>query len=124
MKYSELFGKSTKSQLKEDLSINAKYLIRGGFIDQLMSGSYTLMPLGWRVIQKIEQIIREEMNATGASELLMPLLHPKEIWNETGRWDSAKEVMYQFKKNDKEYALSFTHEEIVLDLIRKHTRSY
>ena len=64
------------------------------------------------------------MNKTGAQELLMPLLHPKEIWNETGRWDSAKEVMYQFEKNDKEYALSFTHEEIVMDLIRKHTNSY
>lgn len=54
----------------------------------------------------------------------MPLLHPKDIWNETGRWDSAKEVMYQFEKNEKEYALSFTHEEIVLDLVRKHVTSY
>lgn len=124
MRYSKLFAKSSKSQLKEDLSVNAKYLVRGGFIDQLMSGSYTLLPLGLRVAKKIEQIIREEMNATGAQEILMPLLHPKEIWNETGRWDTAKEVMYQFEKNDKEYALSFTHEEIVLDLIRKHAFSF
>ncbi|MCL5438993.1 MAG: His/Gly/Thr/Pro-type tRNA ligase C-terminal domain-containing protein [Patescibacteria group bacterium] len=124
MKYSELFGKATKSELKEDLSANAKYLIKGGFVDQLMSGSYTLLPLGFRVVKKIEQIIREEMNKTGAQELLMPLLHPKDVWNETGRWDSAKEVMYQFKKDDKEFALSFTHEEIVLDLIRKHAFAY
>jgi prolyl-tRNA synthetase len=60
------------------------------------------------------------MDATGASEMLMPLLHPKGIWNETGRWETAKEIMYQLKKDDKEFGLSFTHEEIVMDLIRKH----
>ncbi|MEK7182720.1 MAG: aminoacyl--tRNA ligase-related protein, partial [Patescibacteria group bacterium] len=81
-------------------------------------------PLGLRVVKKIEQIIREEMNATGAQEILMPLMHPKAIWNETGRWDSAREVMYQFKKGDKEYTLSFTHEEILLDLVRKHVQAY
>jgi prolyl-tRNA synthetase len=89
-----------------------------------MSGSYTLLPLGRRVERKIEQVIREEMNKTGAQEVLMPLLHPKEIWNETGRWETAKEVMYQFEKDEREYALSFTHEEIVMDLIRKHVSSY
>lgn len=124
MRYSEFFGKSTKTEPKDTVAINAKLLTRGGFIDQLMSGSYTLMPLGLRVVKKIEKIIRQEMNATGAQEVLMPLLHPKEIWNETGRWDSAKEVMYQFEKNEREYALSFTHEEIVLDLIRKHATAY
>lgn len=124
MKYSELLGKTSRNFPKEEVSLNAKLLLRAGFIDKLMSGSYTLLPLGFRVKEKIEQIIREEMNESGAQELLMPLLHPKNIWNETGRWDSAKEVMYQFKKGDKEYALSFTHEEIVLDLIRKHVQSY
>lgn len=124
MRYSQFFGKTTKTEPKDTVAVNAKLLTRGAFIDQLMSGSYTLMPLGLRVVKKIENIIREEMNATGAQEVLMPLLHPKEIWNETGRWESAKEVMYQFEKNEKEYALSFTHEEIVLDLIRKHTTTY
>ncbi len=124
MKYSQLFAKTTKSIPKDEVAVNAKFLLQGGFIDKLMAGSYTLLPLGRLVEQKIERIIREEMNATGAQEILMPLLHPKEIWNETGRWDSAKEVMYQFEKNDKEYALSFTHEEIVLDLVRKHVSSY
>src|SRR3989344_3066905 len=124
MKYSQLFAKSIKTDPKDEVSINAKYLFRGGFIDKLMAGSFTLLPLGRRVERKIEQIIREEMDATGAQEVLMPLLHPKEIWNETGRWDSAKEVMYQFEKDEKEYALSFTHEEIVMDLIRKHAWSY
>ncbi len=124
MRYSQLFGKTIKDAPKDEVAINAKLLLRAGFIDKLMSGSYTLLHLGRRVEQKIEQIIREEMNATGGQEILMPLLHPKEIWNETGRWDLAKEVMYQFKKNEKEYALSFTHEEIVMDLIRKHVTSY
>ena len=124
MKYSKLFGKTIKESPKDEVSTNAKLLLRGGFIDKLMSGSYTLLPLGYRVKEKIEQIIREEMNKTGAEEVLMPLLHPKNIWNETGRWESAKEVMYQFKKDDKDYALSFTHEEIVMDLVRKHLSSY
>ena len=124
MRYSNLFGKTIKDAPKDEVAVNAKLLLRGGFIDKLMAGSYTLLHLGRRVEQKIEQIIREEMNATGAQEILMPLLHPKDIWNETGRWDSAKEVMYQFEKDEKEYALSFTHEEIVVDLIRKHVSSY
>lgn len=124
MRYSHLFAKTIKSNPKDEIAVNAKYLMRGGFIDKLMAGSYTLLPLGRRVERKIEQIIREEMDATGAQEVLMPLLHPKEIWNETGRWESAKQIMYQFEKNEKAYALSFTHEEIVMDLIRKHTNSY
>lgn len=120
MLYSKLFGKTVKTYPKDEIATNAKLLLKAGFIDKLMAGSYTLLPLGRLVELKIEEIIREEMNATGAEEVLMPLLHPKTIWNETGRWESAKEVMYQFKKDDKEYGLSFTHEEIVMDLIRKH----
>jgi len=124
MKYTKLFGKTTKTYPKDEVAINAKLLIQAGFVDKLMAGSYSLLPLGLSVAKKIEQIVREEMNKTGAEELLMPLLHPKEIWNETGRWDTAREVMYQFKKDDKEYGLSFTHEEIVIDLARKHASSY
>lgn len=124
MRYSKFFPKTIKNVPSDEQAVNAKLLLRAGFIDKLMAGSYTLLPLGRRVEQKIEQIIREEMNATGAQEMLMPLLHPKSIWNETGRWNSASQVMYQFKKDEKEYALSFTHEEIVLDIIRKHINSY
>ena len=125
MRQSQLFPKTQKESPKEAKSINHKLLVRGGFIDQLMAGSWTLLPLGWRVVTKINQIIREEMNAIGGQEMLMPLLHPKTIWNETGRWDKAKEVMYQFKDaRGKEYALSFTHEEIVMDLLRKKIKSY
>ncbi len=124
MLYSRLFAKTTKTFPKDEVAINAKLLLKGGFIDKLMAGSYTLLPLGKRVEQKIQTTIREEMNKIGAQEILMPLLHPKHIWNETGRWEKAKEVMYQFEKDKKEFALSFTHEEIVMDLLRKHFSSY
>ena len=125
MRQSTLFPKTKKEASKDATSLNHRLLVRGGFIDQLMAGSWTLLPLGWRVVNKIIQIIREEMNDIGAQEVLMPLMHPKEIWNETGRWDSASQVMYKLKDSrDKEFALSFTHEEIVLDLARKHLQSY
>jgi prolyl-tRNA synthetase len=125
MYQSKIFPKTRKEFPREAASINHKLLVKAGFIDQLMAGSWTLLPLGWRVVEKINQIIREEMNAIGGQEMLMPLLHPKAIWNETGRWEKAKEVMYQFKDfRGREFALSFTHEEIVMDLIRKNIDSY
>jgi len=125
MRYSQLFPKTLREAPKDAATVNHKYLVQAGFIDQLMAGSWTFMPLGWRVAQKVMQIIREEMNAVGSQEILMPLMHPKEIWNETGRWDTAKEVMYQLKDSrEKDMALSFTHEEILMDLVRKHLASY
>ncbi|MCL5004004.1 MAG: His/Gly/Thr/Pro-type tRNA ligase C-terminal domain-containing protein [Patescibacteria group bacterium] len=125
MRQSVLFPKTVKEDPKDAQSANHKFLVRGGFIDQLMSGSWSILPLGQRVIGKINQIIREEMNAIGGQELSLPLLHPKEIWNETERWDAAREVMYQLSDaRGREYALSFTHEEIVMDLIRKKISSY
>jgi len=125
MRQSQLFPKTRKEAPKDAESINHKLLVRAGFIDQLMSGSWTLLPLGFRVVTKINQIIREEMNAVGAQEMLMPLLHPKEIWSETGRWDKADEIMYKLSDaRKKEYVLSFTHEEIVMDLLRNNIKSY
>jgi len=125
MKQSQLFPKTRKEAPKDAQSLNHKLLVRAGFIDQLMSGSWTLLPLGLRVVTKINQIIREEINAVGGQEMLMPLLHPKEIWSETGRWDKADEIMYKLSDTrKKEYVLSFTHEEIVMDLLRKNIKSY
>jgi prolyl-tRNA synthetase len=125
MLQSKLFPKTRKEAPKDAESVNHKLLVRGGFIDQLMAGSWTLLPLGFRVVNKINQIIREEINAVGGQEMLMPLLHPKEIWSETGRWDKADEIMYKLKDvRGKEYVLSFTHEEIVMDLLRKNIKSY
>ena len=125
MLQSKLFPKTRKESPKEAESANHQLLVRAGFIDQLMAGSWTLLPLGWKVVTKINQIIREEMNAVGGQEMLMPLLHPRKIWDQTGRWDKAKEVMYQFKDTKgKEFALSFTHEEVVMDLLRKNINSH
>lgn len=125
MLQSKLFPKTRKQAPKEAESANHQLLVQGGFIDQLMAGSWTLLPLGWRVVTKINQIIREEMNAVGGQEMLMPLLHPRKVWDQTGRWDKAKEVMYQFKDTrGKEFALSFTHEEVVMDLLRKNITSH
>jgi len=125
MKQSQLFPKTRKEAPKDAESVNHKLLVQAGFVDQLMVGSWTLLPLGLRVVTKINQIIREEMNAIGGQEVLMPLLHPKNIWNETGRWDTADAIMYKLKDSrDKEFALSFTHEEIFLDLVRKYLNSY
>ena len=125
MLQSQLFPKTLREAPKEAESVNHKLLVRGGFIDQLMAGSWTLLPLGYKVVSKIIQVVREEMNAVGGQEMLMPLLHPRNIWDETGRWEKAKEVMYQFADTrGKEYALSMTHEEVVMDLLRKNIKSY
>jgi len=125
MKYSQLFPKTKREAPKGAEAVNHKLLVRGGFIDQLAAGSWTLLPLGFRVVSKITQIVREEMDAIGCQEMLMPLLHPREVWDQTGRWESAREVMYQLKDTrEREWALSFTHEEIVMDLMKKHVSSY
>jgi len=80
MRQSQLFTKTQKNVPKDEVSINAKFLIRGGFVDKLTAGVYTFLPLGLRVVKKIEQIIREEINAIGGQEFFMPTLQPKENW--------------------------------------------
>ncbi len=127
MRYTRLFGKTSREVPRDAELPSHRYLVKGGFIDQLMVGSWTLLPLGWRVVNRINNIIREEMDKTGASEMLMPLMHPKDVWNKTGRWNDpgVREIMYQFKdKRGREFCLSFTHEEVVMDLVGKHISSY
>ncbi len=127
MRYSLVFPKTQKNDPTGAESANHKLLVRAGFIDQLMAGSFTLLPLGFKVVEKIKDIIREELNKTDAQELLMPLLHPRDIWDQTGRWSDpdVKQIMYQFKDiHGKEYGLSFTHEEIVMNLLSKFVQSY
>ncbi|MBI5023354.1 MAG: hypothetical protein HZC05_04355 [Candidatus Magasanikbacteria bacterium] len=126
MKQSQLFGKTLKTVPKDEVSRNAELLIRGGFIDKLMAGAYSHLPLGYRVLNKIKNIIREEMNGIGGQELFMPALQPKALWEETGRWnDPGKAVMFQFKgREDKEYGLGWTHEEVIVDIARKRVSSY
>lgn len=113
-----------KETPKDEESASARLLIRGGFVDKLASGVYSYLPLGLRVLKKIEGIVRDEMNALGAHELLMPVLHPKENWVKTGRWDTL-EVLFKISGRDKkEYALGPTHEEIISPLASRAIFSY
>lgn len=124
MRQSKLFGKTRKDIQKDEVSLNAQLLIRGGFIDKLTAGVYTYLPLGLRVLQKTQKIIREEMNAIDGQEILMPALSPKENWEKTGRWEEL-DVLFKLKgAGDKEYALGATHEEIVTPLVKKFVNSY
>ncbi|MFA6409966.1 MAG: aminoacyl--tRNA ligase-related protein [Candidatus Buchananbacteria bacterium] len=126
MLQSKLFGKTFKEAPKDEVSTNAIFLARAGFIDKLTAGVYTYLPLGLRVLNKIKQIVREEMNAIDGQEILMPALQPKEIWEKTGRWtDPGKEVMFQFKgRSDKEFGLGWTAEEVITPLVKKFVNSY
>ncbi|PIR44855.1 MAG: prolyl-tRNA synthetase [Candidatus Vogelbacteria bacterium CG10_big_fil_rev_8_21_14_0_10_51_16] len=124
MLQSQLFTKPRKEAPKDEVAKNAALLVRAGFIDKLQAGVYSYLPLGLLVIKKIEQIIREEINAVGGQELLMPALHPKEVWQTTGRWDSL-DVLYKIKDaSDREFALGPTHEEIVVPLVKQFVSSY
>lgn len=125
MKQSQLFGKTLKQAPSEAVAPSHQYLVRGGFIDQLMSGVYTFLPLGWRVHRKIENIIREEINALGGQEILLPTFSPKNLWEETGRWLTIDPPLFKLRdRHDKEVALGPTHEEVITDLVRRRVQSY
>lgn len=125
MRQSHFLAKTVKESPKDEESWNAKLLVRGGFIRKEMAGVYSYLPLGLRVLKKIEQIIREEMEAIGGQEILMPTLQSKENWQQTGRWDTY-DVLFRFKsfysKND--YVIGPTHEEIVTPLLKEFISSY
>lgn len=124
MKQSQLFTKTKKEAPKDEVSLNAQLLIRAGFVDKVMAGVYTYLPLGLRVFKKIENIIREEINAVGGQEIFMPSLHPKENWEQTGRWSTMDDLFKVKDASDREFALGGTHEEIVSPLIKKFVQSY
>lgn len=125
MKLSQLFTRTTREAPAEETAVNAVYLTRGGFVTKVMAGVYEYMPLGLRVLNNVNNIIREEMNAVGGQEIFMSVFQNKETWDATGRWESAKEVMYQFKDNGgKEYGLGFTHEEPLTVAARRFISSY
>ena len=125
MLQSELFTKTKREAPKDEEAINAQLLIRAGFIDKLMAGVYTFLPLGLRALKKIENIIREEMIKIGGQEILMPTLQPKSNWERTGRWKSL-DSLFQLKSRNLqiEYALGPTHEEVVSPLVKKFVFSY
>ena len=126
MKQSHLFTKTRKEAPKDEVSRNAKLLIQAGFVNKELAGAYSYLPLGIRVINKINNIIREEMDAIGGQELIMTALQEKEIWKKTGRWDDNV-VDNWFKtllKNGNKLGLGFTHEEPLTRLMKNHINSY
>ncbi len=124
MLQSKLFTKTVKESPKDEISFNAQVLIKAGFIDKVTAGVYTFLPLGLKVHNKICDIIREEMDAIGGQEILMPALTPKEVWQTTGRWDTFDALFRLSGADKKEYALGATHEEIITPLAKKHIFSY
>lgn len=125
MRQSALFSKTRKEVPKDETSKNAEFLIRGGYVEKLAAGIYTFLPLGFRVLKKIEQIIREEMEAVGGQEILMPALQPAEHWKTTGRWDTL-DVLFRFTSfyTKADYVLAPTHEEVVSPLAKSQNLSY
>ena len=124
MKQSILFTKTLKDAPKDETSLNAKTLIRAGFVDKVGAGIYSFLPLGMRVMAKILKIIREEINSTGGQEILMPALLPKEAWETTGRWENFDALFKLIGSDSREYALGATHEEAVTPLAKKFIFSY
>jgi prolyl-tRNA synthetase len=124
MRLSTLFTKTLKEAPKDELSVNARLLMQAGFVDKLTAGVYTFLPLGLRVLKKIENIIREEMDKVGGQEILMPALTPKSIWETTGRWANFDALFRLVGSDSREYALGATHEEVVAPLAGKYVFSY
>ncbi len=125
MKISQLFSRTERQAPKDETSANAQFLERGGFVYKNNAGIYTFLPLGWKVIQKIAQIIREEMNAIGGQEILMPALVDKRYMEATGRWDV--DVAFEVRgKKEKEarFTLGWTHEEVITEIASKYISSY
>ena len=125
MRFSRAFI-PTKKETPADAEIPShRLLIRAGFIRKVASGLYDILPLGALVVRKIEKIIREEMDRAGAQEVILPIMHPAELWMESGRWDVYGKEMIKFKdRHGRDYSLAPTAEEVITDLVRKEVKSY
>jgi len=125
MRYSE-FGLTTLKEVPAEAEIvSHQLMLRAGLIRRLASGLFTWMPLGLRVLRKVERVIREEMDRAGALELLMPAVQPAELWQESGRWDEYGPLLLRMHdRGDREYCFGPTHEEVITDIARRELRSY
>lgn len=124
MRYSQIFSKTTKTAPADATSINHKLLVQGGFVHQELAGVFSYLPLGLRVLNKVENIVRDEMNKLGAAEMFLSALQPKENWKATGRWDSV-DVLFKVPSQTKnEYALGPSHEEIATPIAKQFIQSY
>jgi prolyl-tRNA synthetase len=126
MRVSKLFTKTSKTAPADEVAKNAQLLIRAGFVHKEMAGVYAYLPLGVRVVEKIKQIVREEMNAIDSNELIMTSLQRKEIWEKTGRWsDETVDIWFKTKlKDDTELGLGWSHEEPIVEMMKQHIKSY
>ena len=122
MRYSQTIFKTLRQAPKDAETVNHKLLVQAGFVRQLMAGVYTYLPLGLRVLNKISQVVREEMDAIGSEEVLMPMLHPAENWKKTGGWESIDVLFKLQSRTKKDYALSQSHEEVVTPLAKEFIR--
>ena len=125
MRFSQLLVPTLREAPADADAASHVLLVRGGFIRRLASGSYSWLPLGLRVLRKVERIVREELDRAGAQELLMPVVQPAELWRESGRWDVMGPEMLRLRdRHDREYCLSPTQEEVVTDIVRRTVFSY
>jgi prolyl-tRNA synthetase len=125
MRWSRYFLYTLKEEPSEAEAPSHRLLLKAGFIKQVSAGIYEILPAGWRVLRKIEGIVRKEMERSGAQELLLTVLNPAELWKETGRWETYGNELFRLKdRNGREYCLGPTHEEEITDLVRKTIRSY
>ena len=124
MKQTQLFTKTIKDVPSDETSKNAQLLIRAGFVHKTMAGTYTFLPLGLRVLKKLEEIVRRKMNELGAQEMTMSMLHPAELWKTTGAWDSVDVLFKINSRTEREYALGQSEEEVVSPIIKEYVRSY
>ena len=125
MRQTQMFIPTQREVPSSAESLSHRLMLRSGMIKQLAAGIYTYLPITKLVLNNIEQIVREEMNAIGGAEVLMPVLHPKELWEESGRWDKyGSELMRMSDRHDREFALGPTHEEVIVSLVRDELKSY
>lgn len=122
---SRLYSPTLRELPADAVVVSHQYMLKAGMMRKIGNGIYSFLPLAWRSIQKVEKIIREEINKTGAQEIMMPIVQPAELWQKTGRWDVFGPEMFKLKdRNDREYCLGPTHEELVASLIQMDTTSY
>ena len=125
MRASNLYAPTLRNTPAEAEIVSHQFMYRAGFIRKSAGGIYTFLPLAWRTIRKIENIIREEMDAAGGQEIMMPILQPSELWEESGRWSAYGEEMMRMKdRHGRDFCLGPTHEEMMTALVRDEVRSY
>jgi len=125
MRMSGLFGKTLRNAPADADTANHQLMLRAALVQQLAAGVYSYLPIGWRVLRKIEQIIREEMDRAGGQEVVMPALQPAELWEASGRMATMGDVLFHLRdRRDRELVLGPTHEEVVVDLFKKQVQSY